>query len=522
MASITDPRKLKQGDLEVTPRTVVGAPAGSDGQIVPVTDNPGVHLMVREGGVLVPVVEVSTPIGNQTLEPIIMRVDPVAGVSPAAGIKVVDQAGYDALGGDLLYAQDAIDILPDILMYNVVVTLAAGTHGVKPGSGGSFPGRDKIIAVPERIKSGMPSSALVLDFVNNRFWFGLHFEGEDITIIDASQSGTVSSDGYIVTRDTGTWTAHEHRGRLIQIDSGAGAGNLMPILDNTATTLELGDASTAGTMAFTIYEPSAVLDGAGSFIAIDLAATVGESAIHTVLYNVKVGTETSPMWITCYAFLVTVYSMYFLSDYSSLNRFGLMRTVDCSFRFLGVTVPFALDGHAMWFAWGCAMSGYGSSPFITVNNGGILYFLENALLAESGHGAGVPLINIESFGQLDADYHLRLFGNGICDLLRVRGVPSLNNATGRNVPLTLKNAVNAIVFDGGVSEILPVFSVAPTGITNGWVLQNGAQVQTKNPTDMVATNLAIIDGETFTSADFSAVGDAVVGRYGSSMTRVVS
>jgi hypothetical protein len=53
-----DDRKQKFGDLELTPRLLGNVPAGADGQLAVVTDSPGVHLMVRKSGALVPAVTV--------------------------------------------------------------------------------------------------------------------------------------------------------------------------------------------------------------------------------------------------------------------------------------------------------------------------------------------------------------------------------------------------------------------------------------------------------------------------------
>jgi hypothetical protein len=57
MSTRRDFRKNVLTDLEVSPSTLGGAPAGADGQLVPVTDIPGKNLYVRKGGVLVPVIE---------------------------------------------------------------------------------------------------------------------------------------------------------------------------------------------------------------------------------------------------------------------------------------------------------------------------------------------------------------------------------------------------------------------------------------------------------------------------------
>ena len=59
MATCRDPRKYVLGDLEVTPRALTSVPAGSDGQLVPITDQTGKNLYVRKGGNLVPVIDTS-------------------------------------------------------------------------------------------------------------------------------------------------------------------------------------------------------------------------------------------------------------------------------------------------------------------------------------------------------------------------------------------------------------------------------------------------------------------------------
>jgi hypothetical protein len=49
MSTRRDFRKNVLTDLEVSPSTLGGAPAGADGQLVPVTDIPGKNLYVRKG-----------------------------------------------------------------------------------------------------------------------------------------------------------------------------------------------------------------------------------------------------------------------------------------------------------------------------------------------------------------------------------------------------------------------------------------------------------------------------------------
>ena len=50
---VRDYRSHHVAGLVITPRAVASLPPGPDGQMVPVTDRPGVPLMVRSGGALV-------------------------------------------------------------------------------------------------------------------------------------------------------------------------------------------------------------------------------------------------------------------------------------------------------------------------------------------------------------------------------------------------------------------------------------------------------------------------------------
>lgn len=242
---------------ELIPSTLGSVPAGTDGQLAVVTDQPGVNLVVRQGGTLVPaIVAGGLPKTTSWIE---MTVDPVAGTSPPAGTVVTNQAEYDALGYDLLYAQDVIDILPKVMRHGVVVTLKAGAHAGNYNRTGGDYGLDPWLYFPDFLWDAAEA-----------YWeagdgreIGIYFEGEDRTNVGSEVECTWDVATTDIIRDSGTWTVNEHAGRLLIVTAGSGAGTILPIYGNTTTALQISTVFGTGTYAATvqIFEPAAVVSG---------------------------------------------------------------------------------------------------------------------------------------------------------------------------------------------------------------------------------------------------------------------
>jgi hypothetical protein len=248
-------RHLRADGLVATPSTLAGAEVLADGQLAPVTDQPGVNLYVRKGGVLVPAVTTALEVNSE----INMTVDPSTGVSPPSGTVVHSQADYDALGAPLLYIQDAIDILPLVLNSNIRINLAAGEHLAKSGAGGT--GNQtrcciQLVRGAMSHKHGAYNSTLTSPSNQNAY---LYITGTTSTVVYAEEAGTTS--GAELTRTSGSWTAGELRGKFVIIVTGAGAGLKYPIEENTTTMLRVAGAvfSPAGAVTFRIEEPAAVI-----------------------------------------------------------------------------------------------------------------------------------------------------------------------------------------------------------------------------------------------------------------------
>lgn len=234
------------GGARIAPKTLATVPVLPDGQIAAVTDQPGVNLMVRKGGVLVPAVDARA---ISSLSDINMAVDYATGTSPPYGTMVRNQAEYDALGITLKYPQDALDILPPILNHRAVVALAAGNHYAKDASSGR--GDGAVIDTFHMPITYGPSDhypALILSPTPAGITHGVRFVGSTTTI-EAGIAGTWTTGipgSNLFTRSSGTWVPDELKGKRLSITSGAGAGSIRVIISNTTNTLMVASNVTAG------------------------------------------------------------------------------------------------------------------------------------------------------------------------------------------------------------------------------------------------------------------------------------
>jgi hypothetical protein len=257
--------KSRFNDAEITPRVTTDVPSGSDGQLAVVTDNPGIHLMVREGGVLVPAVDVTAETLDkldQTTSNIEMSVDYTLGTSPPVGTIVHNQAEYDALAAPLKYVQDVIDILPLGIGHNVLAYVEDGIHYAKPDSLG-VPGWG--FAVATLRKSFLHCKSQPYDDTNLISYVAgtIMIRGRNRTALVPEMAGTITaaSNGAFITAVGTTWTPNVYKGKMAIVLTGASAGLVFPIRENEATAIHApGDnAYASGACTFEIYEPAAIL-----------------------------------------------------------------------------------------------------------------------------------------------------------------------------------------------------------------------------------------------------------------------
>jgi len=512
----------------ITPKTRATVPVLPDGQLAPVTDQPGVNLMVRKGGSLVPPM---TQEYNRTDGYIYMRVSPT-GTSPADGTVVHNQDEYDALGANLRYINDVFRILPDILMAPIVVTLADGVHTEDttrpPPSGFS----QLTIRVPQRLRFGLGPFWYGDDFTNLRYTAAINIEGENRTTIEASQAGTLGGTGnFVLTRSSGSWTPNEHRGRLVLFDSGVNAGSIAPIISNTATELILSThIYSAGSCNFTIFEPSASIvctDAGGKYV---YAPATGDGIVGVTLYNVKVGTPTYPCEYFAWngnAYNYAIYSMFELGGYTAIYVSGgevIGSRIDSSSIHCTGESAIAVVDNAYLFTWGLAVWGSptGTYPLIRVTGGSKLYAVDGAFHNTSGN-SNQAVLQLSSGASLDSDYGIRLIGTGVESGLQVLGEAHMwyEYARAAYVRMTFENVGVAVDVDGGkLNGSVVAYPVSPTGVGTGWRLKNGAQVASLNPSQVGGTTNITIDGESKTYAtDLANAGDVINGRYGSRFVR---
>lgn len=209
-------------------------------------------------------------------EAITMGVDPSGGTSPPDGTLVTSQAEYDALGYSLKYADDVFRILPPFLAFNVTVNLVAGTYLVPAG-------RTRMMQWPRPMCWPGALAKPSVTFQNTTNW----------TQIEAAQAGT--RQYWRITRTSGTWTAHEHRGRFMRVVSGPGAGSLYPIGDNTTTYLELAGPRVPSpqSITFDIVEPAVVWlptqDGSTPLADLDAILEMDDDDVLLYLKGIRIG-----------------------------------------------------------------------------------------------------------------------------------------------------------------------------------------------------------------------------------------
>lgn len=133
----------------------------------------------------------------------------------------------------------ALERVPRIIEHNVVISLSAGTYTESIRIYGTLPvGVTITITCPDEITP----------------------------TLDGQTSGTFTSAGDTTATVSGAaWTAGELTGKFLKMSDGQHAGKWLPILDNTADTIEIArTGSTVNGDSFTIVEPAATVGDASA------------------------------------------------------------------------------------------------------------------------------------------------------------------------------------------------------------------------------------------------------------------
>jgi hypothetical protein len=502
--AFTDYRKRVFDDMELKPKTKALVPAGSDGQLAAVSDVAGKNLFIRKGSDLVPAVDVDSLVTNS--EVITMQVNPATGTSPPVGTVVHNQAEYDALGYDLLYVQDAVDILPALLTFSVRAELAGGNHLPKPGSGGDV-GFDMVFNL---VNADVHHNGKTFSTEASMNFSGgsIFFIGVDKTIIDAEQAGTSTST--TIVRTSGTWTAHAHRGKFALILTGAGAGSRGLILDNDTTTLYMVyPAFSSGSVTFEINEPAAELQSSGGYAAIRIknaSITVGfDSVRFGNSSTASKGLEVSG------GSLYIDYSQLYLGNSASrglnVRFYGRYASTQSFYNIVPSTnVRTGYAGVANFT--GCFLYGHSSSLLQLVDGGRV----------------GCTYLTIQGDGI--SPTRLIELGNGVLWPLGALTLVGTTTDTGIYLP---DGAAGAVLGSGVVGTCGNAFDIrgnfdcalswSGSGNTIGWNITRGGVVVIESPASVAATTEISIDGITHPYSDIPNSGDGLEGQYGSRILR---
>lgn len=485
----------KHDALSIFPKAKASVPSGSDGQVATVNDQ-RYKLGVRVNGEVAPV----TPL--ETTEKIEMVVDPVGGTSPAAYVIVTNQAEYDALGDDLLYLQDVLDILPQTLGAVVNVTVKAGTLAAKPGASGV--GLDIPIVDGWGRTLAAGASCITNDTGNGNG--AILFNGESNTIIDAAQAGTSTTD--TVVRSAGTWTAHERRGDFVLITAGAGAGSRVLIEDNDTTTLYLKwDLASTGSVTFEVVEPAAVM-APGVYYGVFFIS----GDIVTQFSWIKFGTSVSPMTTMIVGGQLSFEECKMLCDEISL--FGAVRCVtEISFwKCYVVSTGISTSYGAVVRSNNCVLAVVGTDGPVVEAVFGLLVVLQTTFVAFESSGYSLPLIIMKSQSTVCFQYDNKLEGGSTADGIQVQPGARL---IFDNPEIEINNCDVALDIQ---SDVFGAPAFTGSGNVTGIKLSDGATLTTDDPSGLGATTEIDLDGEAIDYSELAS-GDSIIGLKGSKIVR---
>jgi hypothetical protein len=532
MAKIRDRRKNILEDLEVTPRALLSVPAGSDGQLAPVTDVSGVNLMVRIGGVLVPAVDVAANAAkiDQTTSDIDMVVNSATGTSPPAGTIVRSQAEYAALGYDLKYPQDAIDILPIGLGHFIEVTLKAGNSLAKPDDTG-FTGMSQSLQAKPFIQTTLRNySDVNPDYVSAAIWF----KGESKNILVSEIAGTFASTGDITAVGT-SWVTDAYRGKLLLIKTGANAGSIVPVSNNTDTVIKTTPGYwSAGACTFEVYEPTSIwLDSTDGVNPDAYGIEIRPDCMAYICFgNIQFGTAALPSYgitggtapgqirasVVTDSIIINNNTVWGPAIYGSSFKFN-----NCSIRVVSSTyAAFFLNAQdsAIWLT-RCFVYGYPTgysftNSFFCGFYRGICINLDSTVVApDTGWNKFVIFLS----GSFLTVRKTIIQGNTVCGGIQINDIQSYQQSYMYS-EVQINNCVTALDVAGAPALVLMGGTVSGSGNTNGWVLSRGSRVRSENPANVGATTEMTIDGIAHSYSEIPNKGDGIMERYGSSLEKI--
>jgi hypothetical protein len=461
-----------------------------------------------------------------------MIIDPTNGQSPPSGTVVTVQPEYNALGYDLKYLQDAFDILPYFVEHNIRIMMKSGTHLAKPNSGrwwsGVFEGFVYVPPIRASVKKAYfdynpepPAS----------FYAGIDIYGEGETEIESSQSGTIYYNEHRITRDSGTWTVDEHKGRFVEILTGVTAGEKYIIVGNSTTELEIGDLcrESTGAVTFKIIENDTTclssLNGATG-IQVGMIAEGDVSEVPISFKNLNFGNSTvnfGSMVIGTHSIAFDrcniLSSGYIYVGSSRGKPKSYLETIDSVIEFTAESLGIYVErGGHLWenasYIRGKAEDSI-NGALIHAELGGVLDL--NSTVIEPDNSYTRSCIRIYG-GGVRVDHKMRIYGNGSCTGIWMRDTThpcSFEDLQG----VITDCAIAVHLYSVGRININTNFYDGSTGNTIGWKLENGSQLVINNPQEIEATTDLDIDGDTGSYSLLSNIGDMVIGQYGSSILR---
>ncbi len=458
--------------------------------------------------------------------PILMRVDYATGTSPPAGTVVHDQAEYDALGYDLKYPQDALDILPPITHRMVQVNLAAGLQHGKPGNAGYDPYTTFLNLVGG---AGSPWEPMGFDLAyldpDFNFFYCYYnfilFQGEDDTEIEAAQAGTSATK--TITRTSGTWTVDEHQGKFVLVTSGPGAGLKLPIVKNSTTVLTVsGEITPTGSINFEIVVPATQWtydDGTGSdFYSIPFACQNKGVAF----VNIDFGEPSKRFSIDINAgyFWFESCRIWGTSLGSGLHTFAgpAIGAVDLWIKGLIV------DAGQNYFQLGLVKlaqeslfigSSTGTIPVIDVVDKARVWLRGCDVLTKNAALTSALIRSATPDGVYTDYINSYIHGHSLCTGIQARSYGT-ESAIGGS-----KLIINDCAVAVDIQADCRIAGYSGSGNTTGWKLTQGAKVRVTNPQNVAAvTNDMLVDGATESYATLGGVGDSIEGVNGSSILRL--
>jgi hypothetical protein len=421
--------------------------------------------------------------------------------------------------------QGAWSKLPSELRHVATINLAAGTF-----SGAYLAG----------VRRGVPASAA------NGAYIRITGTLANSTLATGTATGSATSVTAPTTspvvwgtlNDTGqSWTVNDLRGRLLVITSGAGAGVILPIVSNTATTVTVPAASftfTAGS-GYAIQDSASIIStnvslpasatGAasanyGAFL-VDLAEQHGQNSTGLFIEKVKLSGSGRGIVISGGGGDVSLYySQASLANsvLSGLSRSGgftatlyysalVMTSGTASFINMGASSNAAKT----LFTFSTFFRGAATSAICLGSSGAVLApsttHVENFITPIAVNSANEATI---TFSRIDCSSIASSTGIGVGSTY---GASSATNGTMRGQGrvsfggVDVSNCTTAVRVDGNAATFGPATGiVSGTGNTTGWWVQKGGSLLIKSTDTLTGTTEINLEGTAYTLAALRAAG----------------